>query len=258
MGSRNKFSLGFMPDTLGYAEKQKEKEKKKYEKLDLSEIKLVNFPSDQYYRYQTNKKQIVLHHTVSGQGADGDINWWLQTSSRIATHIIVDWKGNIYQCYSTKYWGHHLGVKKNFIKEIGTKKSNIYLNKHSIGVEIDSWGGLVKHNRKWYPAKWDSEKGKFVANTSITPIKNVQKYSNGYRGFYGFEKYTDAQLEAVRKLLMYWKSKYNIPLEYNDEMWEINRDALNGKPGIWSHVSFRNDKSDCHPQPELIAMLKSL
>lgn len=260
MGSRNIFTLGIMPDSFRYVWIEKEKEKKELEKLDLNEINLVDFPHDQYYRRQTNKKQIVLHHTVSGQGADGDINWWLQTSSRIATHIIVDWKGDIYQCYSTKYWGHHLGVKSNFISEMETKKSNVYLNKHSIGIEIDSWGGLVRYNKNWYPAKWDSNKRKFVANTSMTPIKNnnVQTYSKKFRGFYGFEKYTDAQIESVRKLITYWKSRYDIPLTYNDQMWDVNKDALNGKAGVWAHVSYRPDKSDCHPQPELIKMLKSL
>jgi len=45
---------------------------------------------------------------------------------------------------------------------------------------------------------------------------------------------------------------------YNGNMWDVNEDALNGEPGVWTHVSYRSDKSDCHPQPELIDVLKSL
>ena len=41
-------------------------------------------------------------------------------------------------------------------------------------------------------------------------------------------------------------------------MWDISDKALAGEAGVWTHVSFRTDKSDCHPQPELIQMLKSL
>jgi hypothetical protein len=41
-------------------------------------------------------------------------------------------------------------------------------------------------------------------------------------------------------------------------MWEVSKEALKSVPGIWSHTSVRSDKSDCHPQLELIAMLKSL
>jgi len=175
MENKSKFTFGLLPDSIKFAIKLKNGEKKDFEKLDLNEINQVDFPSNQYYRKQTKKNQIVLHHTVSGEGVKGDINWWLKTSSRIATHIIIDWNGEIYQCYSTKYWGHHLGVKSDFIEKMNTNKSNLDLNKHSIGVEIDSWGGLVKHNRKWYPAKWDKNNNKYIANVSHKPIKNVQK-----------------------------------------------------------------------------------
>jgi hypothetical protein len=34
--------------------------------------------------------------------------------------------------------------------------------------------------------------------------------------------------------------------------------ALSGTPGVWTHVSYRADKSDCHPQIELINALKEL
>jgi len=110
----------------------------------------------------------------------------------------------------------------------------------------------------WYPAKWDKDQKKNIANTSIAPIPNVQVYKNGFRGFYGFEKYTDAQIEAVRELLVYWNERYKIPLDYNEDMWALSNKAIAGQTGVWSHVSYRKDKSDCHPQPELIEMLKSL
>lgn len=247
--SRSKYTLGIVPDTKSYAEKERKKEKDNLEKLDLSKIIQVDFPDDQYYRYQTSKNQIVLHHTVSGQGVSGDINWWRKTAAHIATAIIIDHNGDIYQCFSTKYWGHHLGIKRY---------NNVELNKKSIGIEIDSWGGLVRHNRQWYPAKWDSKLKRMVANTNIAAVKNVQTYSKPFRGFYGFEKYTDEQIESVRKLLVYWNERYGIPLKYHDNMWDVNNEALNGKSGVWTHVSYRPDKSDCHPQPELIEMLKSL
>lgn len=254
-----KKTFGLLNDSVKYANNQKNDEKNNFEKLDLSEIVQVNFPVDQYYREQTSKKQIVLHHTVSGQGVDGDINWWLQTTSRIATPIIIDYKGKIFQCFSTKYWAHHLGIKQivfdsNNIKNV----NNTILNKQTIGVEIDSWGGLVRFGKYWYPAEYDSSKKKYVANRNFKPITNVQVYDKPFRGFYGFEKYTDEQIESVRKLLVYWHEVYNIPLKYNEDMWDVSKKALSGESGVWSHVSYRNDKSDCHPQNELIEMLKSL
>jgi hypothetical protein len=39
-------------------------------------------------------------------------------------------------------------------------------------------------------------------------------------------------------------------------MWDYSRAAMNGSPGIFTHVSFRKDKSDCFPQVELVEVLK--
>jgi len=260
--SLNRFTFGVCDDTLPYAHGMREEESKKlYKALDLSKIELVDFPADQYYREQTNKNQIVLHHTVSGQGVDGDINYWRSTQSRIATSVIIDWKGIIHQCFSTKYWGHHLGVKSSFLKSQGfIGNENRSLNEASVGIEIDAWGGLVQDNTTlgWHPAKWDKKKGKFVPNKRVMAIENVQEYPEGFRGFYGFEKYTSEQIETTAKLLIYLSEKYDIPLNYNEDMWDVSKDALDGKSGIWAHVSYRSDKSDIHPQPEMIEMLKSL
>jgi N-acetyl-anhydromuramyl-L-alanine amidase AmpD len=251
--SINKFSLGLLKDTLSYASIQKDNDA--FEliqniKLNINDIIQVDFPDNQYYKEQTNKNQIVLHHTVSGQGVDGDIAYWRSTVERIGTAIIVGWDGKIYQCFSTKYWAHHLGTHA---------VNNVALNKASIGIEIDAWGGLIKKDNLWYPAKWDVIKKKNIPNTKVKPIQNVQEYPKGFMGYYGFEKYTDAQIESVRKLLVFWNEKYNIPLDYHPEMWNISIKALGGVPGIWTHVSYRgNGKSDCHPDEGLIKMLKSL
>lgn len=253
--------FGLFSDNLSTATRLKKEEKRELFKLNLSEIKTVHFPDDQYYKKYTEKNQIVLHHTVSGQGVNGDIRWWLMTEQKVATHLILDWKGDIYQCYSSKYWGHHLGVKKLFLNSKGFldyKTRNKLLNKSSIGIEIDSWGGLIKYQDEWYPAKWSKKKKKYIPNISVKPIKNVQIYKDEYRGFYGYEKYTYEQIDSLRKILIYFNEKYNIPLTYNDDMWDVSKKALSGASGIWTHTSYRPDKSDCHPQPELIQMLKSL
>jgi len=237
------------PVTEATAKKELVKEQKAIKKLNLKDIITVDFPNDQYIREAHDKNQIVLHHTVSGQGVNGDIAWWRKTTARVGTAIIVGWDGKIYQCFGSKYWAYHLGLKTS---------SNKSLNQGSIGIEIDAWGGLVRTNRLWYPAKWDKDLKKMVANTRVAPIKNVQVYKDGFRGFYGFEKYTDEQIEAVRQLLVYWSERYKIPLDYHDDMWDYSKNAMAGKDGVWTHVSYRKDKSDCHPQPELVQMLKSL
>lgn len=224
-------------------------EAKIFTKLNLKDIITVDFPVNQYIRETCNKYQIVIHHTVSGQGTSGDIAWWRSTADRIGTAIIIGWDGKIYQCFGSKYWAYHLGLRTS---------NNKTLNQGTIGIEIDAWGGLIKSNSQWYPAKYIKETKKFVANTNITPIKNIQIYEQGYRGFYGFEKYTDEQIKTLKKLLVYWHERYKIPLDYKEDMWNISDKALSGEAGVWSHVSYRSDKSDCHPDEGLVRMLKGL
>ena len=217
-------------------------------KLDVSKIKSVALPEDQYKKVAHEKKQIFIHHTVSGPGVMGDVNWWNQTEEDVATCVIIDRDGTIYQAFSSRYWAHHLGIKSTVFKGLGLPSINSKLNKESIGIEIDSWGGLTKDGDDW-----KSTTGKVI------PTEQVQLYPEGFRGYYAFEKYTDEQIAATRQLIDYWGDNYAIPLDYKgDGLWDMSTAALQGESGVWTHVSVRPDKSDCHPQPELVAMLKAL
>lgn len=232
------------------------------EPLKLSELVQVDFSEKQYYREETKKTQVVLHHTVSGAYAQGVIDWWNQDIQRIATHFIIQGDGKIYQLFSSKYWAHHLGIKSTFLKKMGFSDSgsrNELLNKSSIGIEICNWGGLVKDNAGFHPAKWSTELKKYVPYTKITiPKDRVQEYEKSFRDFKYFEKYTPQQIDSTEKLVVYLCDKFGIPKKYNTDMWDVSKNALSGKSGVWTHVSMRQDKSDCHAQPEFVDMLKSL
>lgn len=232
------------------------------EQLDLSTLVQVNFPEGQYYRTETPKNQVVLHHTVSGPNANGTINWWIQNPERVATHFIIQGDGVIYQLYSSRWWAHHLGVKSSFLQEQGFSDygtRNVLLNQNSVAIEICRWGGLIKDMSGCHPSYWDANLGREVGNPNIIiPESNVTTFNQPFRGYQYFEKYTPQQLESVAKLVNYLCDKFNIPKTYNETMWDVSKDALGGKKGIWTHVSYRPDKSDCMPQPEMINMLQSL
>lgn len=218
----------------------------------LSKIRTVDFPTSQYYRVQHPKNQIVLHHTVSPVGVDGDLAWWRHTAVRVATCIIIAHDGTPFQCFSSKCWAHHLGVKQSLLKEhefSDFRSRNLILNQRSIGVEIDSAGGLTLRDGRW-----------ISAFGRPLPNDRVQEYPEGFRRFYGFERYTDEQIKALRELLVFWRDERytDIPFNYREEIWDVSDAALGGEPGLYTHVSYRPDKSDCHPQPELVEMLKSL
>lgn len=223
----------------------------------LNNIIKVDFPSNQYFKQEFYKSQICLHHTVSGFGVENDIAWWKSTPDRIATSMIIGRDAKIYECFDSKYWGYHLGVRNEDIIAAKIKKYN-RLDYTCIGIELDSWGGLCIHTDKnYYPAKWDAKKKKMVPNTACKPVENVTKYNKSYRGFTEYESYTEVQIDALHDVLLMLGNKWRIPLTYNESMWNLSANALTGVSGIWSHGSFRLDKSDVHPQVALIDMLKS-
>lgn len=231
--------------------------------LDLKELVQVDFSPKQYYREETDKKQIILHHTVSGPFAQGVVDWWNYDSQRIATSFIIQANGEIFQLFSTKYWAHHIGVKVEFLKKMGFEDASIrntMLNKGSVGIEICNWGPLiVGADKLFHPVKWDTTAKKFIPNLKVSiKKKKVEYYIKPFRKFKYFEKYTDEQILSTKRLLIYLCDKFNIPKDYNADMWDVSMDALSGKSGIWTHVSYRHDKSDCHCQPELIEMLQNL
>lgn len=204
--------------------------------LDLNDEDLQLVDWDRYYREEFEKTQIVLHHTVSGPGIRGDLATWKKYKSNIATCMIIDRDGTINQLFSSKYWGYHLGAGKSS------------LDKHSIGIEIDSWGQLKEINGKLFTV---------YGNEVDVPIAH---YPLGFRGEQIFEAYTTEQIRAVGELLLFWNKRYNIPLTYREEMWDVSEKALKGEPGVWAHVSYRPtpQKFDAHPDPNLISMLRTI
>lgn len=226
--------------------------------LNFDDIKQVKGFQGQFVKQETEKTQVVLHHTVSGPGVKSDLNWWKQTKDRIATAVIIDRDGTIYQCFSTKYWAYHIGPVAMSFHKLGETYRKCDPN--SIGVELDSWGPLVAKDGKFFPVRWNKEDKRyepFFSAGEISP-ENVVEHDRPFRGFRYYEKYTDAQIKSLKDLLKYWNKYWGIPLKYDPGMWQLNRDALTGTPGVYTHASYREDKSDCHPQPELIEMLKSL
>ena len=223
--------------------------------LDTSKIKQVPMKESQYIKEVTEKKQIVLHHTAGNSSGVGTIKMWdADDRGRIATCVTISGKGQskdtydgeICQAFSSKYWGYHLGLKRDIFKAKGVPYKSLDL--HAIGIEICSWGPLDKVNGKFY---------NYVDRE--VPADQVTELATPYKGYKYYHRYTDAQIESVKQLLTYWKNLYGIDITYREEdMWTISTRALKGEGGVFTHNSYRKDKSDIHPCPRMIAMLKSL
>lgn len=219
----------------------------------LKDIYQQPLDANQYVREEHPKTQIYLHHTAGNpNGRRTMSNWNNDDRGRIATCVTISnindtgsYDGEIVQGFSSKYWGFHLGIKQEHFDRFGIRYQR--LDKTSIGIEICAWGYLTKKGDKFYN----------YINREV-PADQVCELEKPYKGHKYYHRYTDAQIESVKNLLLYWNEVYNIPLTYDERMWDVWEDAYKNVPGVYTHNSVRPDKSDVFPQPELIAMLKSL
>lgn len=222
--------------------------------LDLKKIKQVPLKESQYIKEETPKKQIVLHHTAGNASGVGTISMWdTDDRGRIATCVTISgpgakgtYDGEICQAFSSKFWAYHLGIKPEVFKAY--KVSYQSLDRIAIGIEICNWGPLTLKDGKYYN----------YVNREM-PADQVTTLETPYKGFKYYHKYSDAQIQSVKDLLVYWKGIYNIDLTFNyDQMFTVNTKALKGENGLYSHNSYRKDKTDIYPCPRMIAMLKTL
>ena len=224
----------------------------------LNKIISVPLAADQYFPEETKKTQIYVHHTAGSSDPYGVFKWWASTPDRIATSFIIggvptkgaNWKdGDIIQCFSSKHWGWHLGLKAAHLAPGGQKaKTNTELNKMSIGIEICNWGQLTKT-----PKGFKNYAGGIVSD------KEVVELTTPFKGFKYYHRYTQAQLDNTAELITFLGDRWQIPVKYlGDRIFGICPDALQGASGLYTHVSVRPDKWDVVPQPDMIAMLKSL
>ena len=143
-----------------------------------------------------NKKTIYLHHTAGSHRPDWVSNGWDKDDKngkprRIGTAYIIgrspsstndtSFDGKVFKAFDDKYWAYHLGVK-------GT--SGRY-DKSSIGIEVCNYG---------YCKLVD---GKFINYVGRElPAKDVVDLGKPFRGYQYWERYTDVQIESLRKLIL--------------------------------------------------------
>ena len=227
----------------------------------------VDFHHSQYYPELVNKNQIDLHHTVSDPHSHtGDVNTFLSDPSRIATCIILGYNGNLYKLFNSQHWGRHLGIKQIELRKHGFKDylyRNELLDKQSIAIEIDCWGGLILGDNstkkfgnrlvKTLPGKFYNAYGN-VIDVSKNPVEECK-----WRGYDFFQKYSDAQIDTLAWILPHLMEANEIPnYGLKDGNFDVRLDALKGEPGIFSHSNYRKDKSDLYPDTRIVKMLNSL
>lgn len=208
-----------------------------------------------FYDGPTDKKQIVVHHTAGRQVIANTIKSWSKRTDHVATHYITNNAGEKEQLFADEAYAYHLGVSSAKFKSFGVKYQD--LNKTSLAIEMQAWGYLEKRGGKYYSYA-NAEIPE--ANVAVPVDKNGNPTS--YKGHSYYEKYSDANIQRVKEIMLGWMSKYNIPFVYDyDVLFPAKNPvkvAFEGTPGVYTHNSFRDGKSDVFPQKELIDMFKSI
>lgn len=204
------------------------------------------FPETQYVKQVHKKTQIYLHHTAGGSSADQVYQWWASNKERIGTFAVISGGGEIVTGFDAKHWAFHLGLNESTFNRFGIKYRA--LDKTSIGIELCNWGQL----RQIGPREFHNYVGRSV------PPELVRKLDKPHRGSQFYQDYSPTQIESLRSLLLMLGEQFQIPLKYNEDIWDVCPRALRGEAGIFTHNSVRPDKNDVYPHPGLIEMLKSL
>lgn len=220
-------------------------------KLDIDEYHL---PKGEYLNGNYKNDYIILHHTAGGANPRSVVDYWEKDSlGRVATEFIVG--GQNCNTGNTKYDGRIVRAFPEGCQayHIGSSGSS-YMNTHAVGIEMCNFG-YVDNNKTYTGANVDS--------------KQIVSLSVPFKGYLFWHKYSDAQLKAVKDLLLYISNRDNIDLHEGLYKWikaegaikafGFHKDAYEGKvKGLLTHTNIRKDKFDCSPQPNLVDMIMSL
>lgn len=209
--------------------------------------------SGQYVAGNFKKDFIVLHHTAGWNNPHQNISDWNRDNrGRVATEFVIGgirctngdstYDGKIVRAFPDGAYAFHIG-------DAGVSG----LDKRSVGIEVCDFGHI--------------KDGKTYAGAVCQPSQIVT-LDKPFRGYTQFHRYSDKQLESLRKLLLYIADRDNIDLHKGLYEWikkegakafDFHSDAYYGKvKGMVTHANIRKDKEDMFPQPELMDMILTL
>jgi hypothetical protein len=226
--------------------------------ITVNNFKTYYLDKDEYHAGPNKPEYLFLHHTAGGENPFAVVDQWNDDArGRIGTEFLIG--GPSVNGKGTKYDGVIVKCIPDggFAAHLGDNGSQSMHN-NSVGIEICNFGPLTKVGNVF----------KTYVGTIVHPDQ-VCNLGFKFRGSQYYHKYSEAQIEALRELILFIKERNGINIKKGliewlatktpTEAFEFNKDAWSGKvKGMLSHTSTRKDKTDISPQPELIKMLKSL
>jgi N-acetyl-anhydromuramyl-L-alanine amidase AmpD len=207
-----------------------------------------------FYKQKLPKNKIVLHHTAGSHNPYYVVDGWRANKNKVGTAYVIGGMGNkgenlfdgmVMEYFNPDHWAHHLGINE----------TNYAITKSSVGIELCNYGYLIKNESNQY----------ITYNGVVIPEAEVEQCK--FRGFDYYEKYTDAQIQSLRELLIEIATRYAIDLhdgiytllKKGNKAFEYQSSAIQGKGGLWTHTNYRKaGKWDCSPQAGLVEMILAL
>ena len=210
-------------------------------------------PKGEYKAGPTKKEFVFLHHTAGWHKPYKTIDSWGRDSrGAVSTEFVLggqsikgndnQYDGVMVQAFPEGGYGWHLG-----------KNGSQHMHTHSVGIEVNNFG-YIKDGKTYAGVK---------AHES-----QIVTLDKPFRGYKTWHRYSDAQIEALHKWILYIAERDGIDVraglpalvkEKGADAFEFNEDAYYGRvKGLWTHTNTRKDKTDMFPQQELLDMLTSL
>lgn len=211
-------------------------------------------PKGEYVEGPTKKEYAFMHHTAGWNNPYNQVDsWGRDKRGRVGTEFIVggesirgndEFDGVTLQSIPTGGYGWHLG-----------KNGSQHMHDHSTSIELCNFG-WIKDGLTYTGARVDKDQ-----------IVTLEKEFRGYKQFH---KYSDAQIESLRKWILFIAERDNIDVHKGLIQWikeegpykafEFHKDAYYGKiKGLLTHTNTNKKwKWDLNPQPLLIEMLLSI
>jgi hypothetical protein len=210
-------------------------------------------PRGEYLPGPTKKQWLFIHHTAGWHNPYRTVDHWSSDNrGRIATEFVIggpsiynddfQYDGDIVRCLPDGAYAWHLG-----------RNGSNEMHANSIGIEVCNFGYL--------------KDGRTYAGSTVHEDQIVE-LDQAFKGYKTWHKYSDAQIESLRKLILFIADRDNIDVrkglpelikQYGARAFEWNEDAYYGRiKGLWSHSNTNKGKSDMFPQENLMDMLTDL
>jgi N-acetylmuramoyl-L-alanine amidase len=150
----------------------------KNHRLCFNDGKKVPFKATPNRGRRIDPKYLIMHYTA-GRSFESSVRWLTNPLSRASAHLVIGRNGDIQQLvpFNVKAW--HAGR---------SEWNNISgLNSHSIGIEMDNAGKMMRHMDKW--RAWF---GEIYEEDEV--IEAVHKHDDER---HGWQVYTSTQLEVA-------------------------------------------------------------